>query len=261
MPPSRPVQRCYTCKECVQNHPNSTLIESHFFPIHQKRVQDEYARYGESTAPLPRLPAYRDGSTNLTVSFSFTDGPLNAPADQNCTQNGYILRSKPIAPSPAQLPTLADNLMNLTADFSDTPSPTVTSPSAIASSPPPSLLHSLASSKSPTDDSLSSSTSLDDLAGRLFALTLTDNGASTVDSANKLWNSHADFQVNGPSQSLISSPPAPVPMVEVAASLTCLHQSTSSDTKSLNSHLPNNHTLGIPLSAHSAMPASTVSGS
>jgi hypothetical protein len=72
-----------------------------------------------------------------------------------------------------------------------------------------------------TDDRRDPSVSirLDDLAGCLFALTLTDNGPNATDNANKLWNSHADFQERGPSSGVIAASPTPVSMDQVATSL------------------------------------------
>ncbi|KAF8431341.1 hypothetical protein L210DRAFT_875599 [Boletus edulis BED1] len=150
MPPSRLLQKRCTCEECIQKHPNGTLIESRLLPFHQKRVRDEFARHDETSCRV--------------------DSPLDP-------------------------------------------------------------------------------FSLDDLAGRLFALTLTDNGTNVEESTNKLWNSRAEFQANGPSRFLISSPPTPVPLTEVVASLSRLRLSHDSRPSHGNS-LPDSHRPGVPSSAH-----------
>lgn len=111
---------------------------------------------------------------------------------------------------------------------------------------------------------LSDSSSVDDLAGQLFTLTFTDNGMNTMDNINKLWNSWIDFWANGSSQSIVFSPPAPIPVAEVAASLSHLHrlyiphlQSFSLDMISINTHLPDICHLGTPLNVHPALTVSS----
>lgn len=115
----------------------------------------------------------------------------------------------------------------------------------------------------PTIDSESDRS--DDLAGRLFALTLTDNGPNATESTNKLWNSRADFQKRGPSSGIIAASPTPVSVDQVAASLSRLHmgilrlQSNPSDTQSPNTYPSDSHCPKpeIPPRGRSA---STVSG-
>jgi hypothetical protein len=116
-----------------------------------------------------------------------------------------------------------------------------------------------------TDDrrNPSVSTRSDDLAGCLFALTLTDNGPNATDDANKLWNSRADFQERGPSSGVIAASPTPVSMDQVATSLGHLRishlQSNPPDTQFPDTYPSDNRcpTPEIPPSAH---PASIVSG-
>ena len=151
MPPFRPVFRRCTCEECIQKHPNGTLMEARLLPTHQKHVQDQHARLIESAAPSPSPPAHSADSTNHLVDSSLTDDRRD-PSESDCS---------------------------------------------------------------------------DDLAGHLFALTLTDNGPNATESANKLWNSRADFQERGPSSGIIAASPTPVSVDQVAASLSRLHMGIS----------------------------------
>lgn len=62
-------------------------------------------------------------------------------------------------------------------------------------------------------------TSTDDLAARLFALTVTDNGPNLNSCTSKLWNSRMDFQRNGPSSNVVAGSINPLPISDIADSL------------------------------------------
>ncbi|KIJ64131.1 hypothetical protein HYDPIDRAFT_29015 [Hydnomerulius pinastri MD-312] len=78
-------------------------------------------------------------------------------------------------------------------------------------------------------------TDANDLAGHLFALTVTDEGPSPQSHISKLWNSHADFQTMAPSSHAIAGPINPIPAPDTADSLKRLMTgNTSAETNCTN---------------------------
>jgi len=67
----------------------------------------------------------------------------------------------------------------------------------------------------------------DDIAGHLFALTLTDDGPDPKSSASKLWNSRAEYQESSPSSNAITGSLDPLPFSDIAESLSRLSLSSS----------------------------------
>ena len=99
----------------------------------------------------------------------------------------------------------------------------------------------------------------DSIAGRLFALTLTDDGPNANSIPNKLWSSCAEFQDTGPSIAMIADPLgwSSVLVADLAESLSRLaHQSMISSEQCSAPPLP----LMDPSLLNSATPALVVGG-
>ncbi|KAF9221460.1 hypothetical protein BS17DRAFT_768732 [Gyrodon lividus] len=91
-----------------------------------------------------------------------------------------------------------------------------------------------------------SSTNMDQIAGQLFALTLTDDGPKSLTS--KLWNSCTEFQQTGPNSSTITQLPDPLSISDITNSLNHLRfkttaQAVPSSSPSLSPLSPQSRSL------------------
>ena len=103
----------------------------------------------------------------------------------------------------------------------------------------------------------SQATTPDNLAGRLFTLTITDDGPSSDALTSKLWHSRAEFQSASPSTNTISGSVKPVSFSDIADVLSHLKVSEPTRTSTESPISLRDHTA---LHRPSSPPVSIISG-
>ncbi|KAI5987195.1 hypothetical protein EDD15DRAFT_2372598 [Pisolithus albus] len=107
-------------------------------------------------------------------------------------------------------------------------------------------------------------TGLDDLAGRLFALTVTDDGPNPNSLTSKLWHSRAEIQSTGPSSDIVAGPINAVSISDLASSFDRLKidKMSSDPDKSSASPMPPSVVVDRPTAFRrpSSPPVAVISG-